>query len=632
MAPFTDLGTDATRDSVFRSGEIGNPSRSRVRCARSCAFVRTIAKPGHGVMDVPDSVSNRRRFERFLSTASSAVALRGDSAFQRRTDLDRRWTFFKSLGNTLLLAAILWPIALRRQDVIIASVPVLAATWYLLRTRRWMRGAVDSRRRKLAVAALEFGAFSALVVYLASAYGIVRGDLLILYVWPLYSLSEAEGAVVGSGALAAVLASFVGIALVSGPTRQTWTDVAASALLIVIVLATLLYLAIRGRLSAEQMKSLAQEAPMLHAPPQALAILSNLALRQVPSCDATVMFSVSRRTKIAADPAASARVVATTQDAVDVVTEPSSGHAPARVLEMYFSDPWRGSRQSGKRTMVWHPRGSRGEAQTIVCTLVAPRARGGREVFALLYFVYQHHRVISVDERDSFDLLADHLAGELALYHLRSERRRSIEREVKEQVLDDLHDMVRTNLTGAMTALTAALGTDEMSAAGRTRLVERARSLVQTASASLSFVATTQDIRAVPLASLRSRLESFLSHLPVAANVVLWSEADEDRGELPLPVVVDCYYILQEALMNAIMHSGAANVQVTTKIDRVTQSRVFMVTDDGRGLPVKTAPGRGMIAMRNRATRISATLSVRPPDGHGGVVVELVIPRTSLYG
>lgn len=84
------------------------------------------------------------------------------------------------------------------------------------------------------------------------------------------------------------------------------------------------------------------------------------------------------------------------------------------------------------------------------------------------------------------------------------------------------------------------------------------------------------------------------------------------------------YRVAQEALQNALRHSGASQVRVSLAAHR---SRVVLeVTDDGTGLPAQPPPGGlGLPSMRERAASVGGTLSIRPAPGTG-TRVRLSVP------
>ena len=97
---------------------------------------------------------------------------------------------------------------------------------------------------------------------------------------------------------------------------------------------------------------------------------------------------------------------------------------------------------------------------------------------------------------------------------------------------------------------------------------------------------------------------------------------------LPAPVDLAAYRIVQEALTNAVRHAGSATATVIVRYD--TDHVVVEVNDDGKGAEV--AEGNGIRGMRERAATLGGTLAASPRPG-GGFLVRASLPlRPSLSG
>jgi signal transduction histidine kinase len=84
------------------------------------------------------------------------------------------------------------------------------------------------------------------------------------------------------------------------------------------------------------------------------------------------------------------------------------------------------------------------------------------------------------------------------------------------------------------------------------------------------------------------------------------------------------YRVAQEALHNALRHSGATMICVTLSVRR--RGVVLEVTDHGRGFtPEAPSRGLGLASMRERASSAGATLTVRSAPGKG-TLVRLELP------
>lgn len=107
----------------------------------------------------------------------------------------------------------------------------------------------------------------------------------------------------------------------------------------------------------------------------------------------------------------------------------------------------------------------------------------------------------------------------------------------------------------------------------------------------------------------------------------------EDAPRLPHSSEMAIYRVFQEALTNALRHSGASRISFTLRHD--DDQMVVTLEDDGRGFDLLEA-GRasangehlGLVSMRERASFIGAELDVTSASG-AGTVVRLRVPRPS---
>ncbi len=90
-------------------------------------------------------------------------------------------------------------------------------------------------------------------------------------------------------------------------------------------------------------------------------------------------------------------------------------------------------------------------------------------------------------------------------------------------------------------------------------------------------------------------------------------------------VALHLYRITEEAVGNAIKHSGAKNI--TVKLDVVGRETVLVVTDDGKGFEEKLVKrGMGLRNMEYRAHAVGAELTVKGRK-EGGTHVHCRLPK-----
>ena len=104
--------------------------------------------------------------------------------------------------------------------------------------------------------------------------------------------------------------------------------------------------------------------------------------------------------------------------------------------------------------------------------------------------------------------------------------------------------------------------------------------------------------------------------------------------ELHPMALEESYSIGREAILNALMHSGALHVEVEITYD--AQQFRLRIGDDGSGIDpaILEKGGRkghwGLAGMRERAGRIGGQVNLSSRPGNG-TVVELLVPAASAY-
>ncbi len=122
---------------------------------------------------------------------------------------------------------------------------------------------------------------------------------------------------------------------------------------------------------------------------------------------------------------------------------------------------------------------------------------------------------------------------------------------------------------------------------------------------------------------LARHVESVQGRGPLDFNLEIGGEP-----ELPLGSKEALYRIAQEALQNAVKHSGAQ--QVTLRLQQDLTQVFLEVKDDGVGFdPMIPSPGQlGLLSMRERAAKLGGKLEIVSGYGHGTQVqIQVPLPR-----
>jgi signal transduction histidine kinase len=97
-----------------------------------------------------------------------------------------------------------------------------------------------------------------------------------------------------------------------------------------------------------------------------------------------------------------------------------------------------------------------------------------------------------------------------------------------------------------------------------------------------------------------------------------------DLPELDPRVQMAAFRVAQEALQNALRHSGASQISVSLSLTR--RRVVLEVSDDGTGFdPGLPSSGLGLVSMRERAAAVGGVLQVTSAPGEG-TRVRLAVP------
>jgi two-component system sensor histidine kinase UhpB len=206
---------------------------------------------------------------------------------------------------------------------------------------------------------------------------------------------------------------------------------------------------------------------------------------------------------------------------------------------------------------------------------------------------------------------------------------RQTESEVKQRLARELHDSVAQILT----LMVVDMENFKLDQAGQHQVVERVDSLQESTREVLhNLRQVLYDLREEPstestfVQQVRMLLRGFERSTGIRSKLRVSSSWP---SRLSAATAHNLYRIVEEALNNVRMHSGAARVDVhlATHGDRVE----LVVRDDGRGLPWTDGsrrPGMGVMGMRERAALLGGRLDVTS-NGVRGTTVKAVLPRAA---
>jgi signal transduction histidine kinase len=118
--------------------------------------------------------------------------------------------------------------------------------------------------------------------------------------------------------------------------------------------------------------------------------------------------------------------------------------------------------------------------------------------------------------------------------------------------------------------------------------------------------------------SLGTAIGSLARHLGASSGIPIHVTLDEQTTRLRSEVESELLRIAQEAMTNAVRHSGASTIDVLCRV--APPNAEIVISDSGNGLGNGRDDSHGMEIMRERATLIGAQLDVRDRAPHGTTV------------
>lgn len=188
---------------------------------------------------------------------------------------------------------------------------------------------------------------------------------------------------------------------------------------------------------------------------------------------------------------------------------------------------------------------------------------------------------------------------------------RQVVLEERQRIVRDMHDGIGGQLLGLMMQVRGG--------ATEAKVIEEG---LQSSIADLRLIVDSMDTAEEGLAETLRSFEHRVRAQVEAAGITFTVRhgLEEDQpGPGPRPTL-QILRVLQEAVTNAMRHSGAREITLTSR-SLAAGAIEIEIADDGRGLPAEIRGGRGLTSMRSRAEAIGGSLHVA--SGEDGTKVSL---------
>jgi signal transduction histidine kinase len=228
-------------------------------------------------------------------------------------------------------------------------------------------------------------------------------------------------------------------------------------------------------------------------------------------------------------------------------------------------------------------------------------------------------------DEEILSLFAAHAAIALTNARLYEHSRELSVMQERSRLARELHDAVTQKLFSirAHTRAAAVLAGREPGDAGRVRAeIEVVDALAAEAHAELRAIIDGLAPPDLDAAGLAESLRRYAVLAGRAHGVPVAFTATE-LPPLATGVEAALYRVAQEALHNALRHSGAATIGLC--LSRVGRRVILEVSDDGRGfMPEAPSSGFGLASMAERAVAAGGKLTIR--SGASGTLVRMTVP------
>lgn len=259
--------------------------------------------------------------------------------------------------------------------------------------------------------------------------------------------------------------------------------------------------------------------------------------------------------------------------------------------------------------------------------ILGPRAYTGvpvhskRTVLGVLGVVHGLNRPLGAEEVALLSAIGDQLGVAVENARLLAQVQGKAILEERQRLARELHDSA-TQSVYSLTLLAEA-GSRVAGAGNLARAQHYLRRLSETAQQALREMRLlVYELRPLALeqeglvGALQQRLDAVERRAGVDAELLVEGVSDLD------PAAEDgLYWIAQEALNNALKHSGATSIRVRIRaLDQVVD---LEVVDTGKGFDLNTASrrgGMGLVSIRQRAEQLGASLAILSSPGSGTAV------------
>jgi len=262
-------------------------------------------------------------------------------------------------------------------------------------------------------------------------------------------------------------------------------------------------------------------------------------------------------------------------------------------------------------------------AHPVLTGFLGVPVKNGEDILGIIFVANKRSGAFTAHDEELLTLFAAHAAIALTNARLYERSREVSVLEERARLARELHDAVSQRLFSIRAHARAA---EVLVAKDPARAISELRAVAELGAQAHGELRAVIDGLAPP--ELDGLAESLRRYALLAGRAhgipVRLTASDVDVSELDPRVQAAAFRVAQEALHNALRHSGASEVSMT--LSRARGRVVLEVSDDGTGFdPELASGGLGLASMRERAAAVGGVLRVSSAPGKG-TRIRLAVP------
>lgn len=233
-------------------------------------------------------------------------------------------------------------------------------------------------------------------------------------------------------------------------------------------------------------------------------------------------------------------------------------------------------------------------------------------------------RRLSDDLNGELNRQLDQRQAELAEVHAREKvwvREQALSEERK-RIMRDMHDGLGSQLMGMLLAARRGKSDPDKVAEGLQQVIDELRLMIES-------MDSVGDSLSTALTGFRSRFQSRIEDAGFALD---WENRLGDAmPSYPPRKTLQLFRIMQEAVANALKHSGGDQIAITIDHDAAGErALVVTIRDNGCGITAPRIGGHGLENMRARAAKEAGSVEFVDPECRVGGFVRIRFPSGHL--